>query len=311
MKRHKTYQNLNDGSRGAVVAIGNFDGVHLGHQSVIALARAAAAELSAPLGVLTFEPHPRSYFAPDAPAFRLMNARARAHRLERLGVEHLYELPFGESLASKSADDFIREVLVDGLSVRQVIVGADFRYGKGRKGDPDLLVSAGATHGFRVTIVPLVSDGQGDYSSTAIREALSAGQPEEAARILGHWHRLEGEVVKGDKRGHELGFPTVNIPLEGLHLPKFGVYAVTVEVETGPHKGSYHGAASLGVKPTFGENEPCLETYLFDFSGDLYGASISVALVKFLRPELKFDDIEALIAQMEADCEEARAVLSV
>jgi riboflavin kinase/FMN adenylyltransferase len=238
-----------------------------------------------------------------------MTADARARRLEKLGVEVLYELPFGAALAGLSPEGFATEVLAEGLGVRHVVVGADFRFGKGRAGDVASLRALGARLGFGVTAAPLVSDGQGDFSSTAIRAALAEGRPEEAARILGHWHRIEGAVQHGDRRGHDLGYPTANLLPEGLHLPRYGVYAVLVDVLTGPHRGRLAGAASIGVRPTFGESRPNLEVYLFDFDGDLYGAELSIALVAFLRPEEKFDSAEALVAQMGADVREARARL--
>ena len=306
MRRHQGYGGLGAADRGAAVAIGNFDGVHLGHQSVIALARAAAAERDAALGVVTFEPHPRSFFAPDGPPFRLMNAEARAHRLDKLGVDQLYEIPFDAALAAMSADEFVERVLVAGLGVRHLVAGEDFRFGKGRSGDGVLLRRLGAARGFGVTLAPLVSDGGTDVSSTAIRAALGEGRPEQAARMLGHRHRIEGRVALGDQRGRGLGFPTANLGLEGLHLPRFGVYAVTVDVLDGPHRGRWRGAASIGERPTFGVNRPNLEVHLLDFAGDLYGAEISVALVAFLRPELKFDSVEALVAQMRQDVAEAR-----
>jgi riboflavin kinase/FMN adenylyltransferase len=309
MKRFRDYRGLARADRGAAVAMGNFDGVHLGHQSVLALAHAAAAELGAPFGVVSFEPHPRSFFAPDAPAFRLMTADARARRLEKLAVEVLYELPFGPGLAGLSPEAFVAEVLAAGLGVRHVVVGADFRFGKGRAGDAGQLKALGATAGFGVTVAPLVSDGRGDYSSTAIRAALGEGRPEEAARTLGHWHRIEGAVQRGDKRGKGMGFPTANLALDGLHLPRFGIYAVLVDVVTGAHKGRYAGVASIGVRPTFGENAANLEAHLFDFDGDLYGEVLSVALVAFLRLELRFEGVEPLVAQMRLDAVEARARL--
>ncbi len=309
MRIFRTFSDLADDARGAVVAMGNFDGVHLGHQSVLALAREAAATLNAPLGVITFEPHPRGFFAPDAPAFRLMNAEARARRLEKLGVENLYEIPFNKDLASLSTVEFARDVLAKGLGVRHVVVGADFRFGKGRQGDVETLQKLGAEYGFGVTAAPLVSDIHGDYSSTAIREALSNGHPESAARILGHWHRIEGVVEQGDQRGRDLGYPTINISMEGLHLPKFGVYAVMVDVLDGPFKGYYPGAASLGIRPTFGINKPNLEVHLLDFSGDLYGARVSVALAAYIRPEEKFDNLDDLIVTMAEDCEKTRDIL--
>lgn len=293
-------------ARGATIAMGNFDGVHLGHRSVIDHARAA---IDAPLGVVLFEPHPREVFQPDAPPFRLMNAESRANRLARLGVDHLYQLPFGPVLAGLTPEKFAREVLVEGLGVRHVTVGADFRFGKGRAGDAGVLAQLGRDMGFGVTIAPLI--GESDrYSSSAIRTALSEGRPDEAARMLGHWHRIEGEVLHGDARGRELGYPTANMALDHLHRPAFGVYAVMVDVLTGPHRGSYKGVASLGVRPTFGVNKPNLESYIFDFSGDLYGEHLSVALVSYLRPELKFDDLDALIMQMDADSAQARKLLA-
>lgn len=289
--------------------MGNFDGVHLGHQSVIALAHAAAAEINAPLGVITFEPHPRTFFAPDAPPFRLMNAEARAHRLAKLGVAELYELPFNAALAGLSAEAFVTDILRDALGIRHLVVGADFRFGKGRTGDADLLRALGAQNGFGVTIAPLVSDSGTDLSSTAIRDALTEGRPRDAERMLGHWHRIDGRVEKGDQRGRDLGFPTANLSLPDLHLPRFGVYAVLFDVLSGRHAGQYHGAASLGERPTFGVNAPNLETYVLDFEGDLYGAEVSVALVEFLRPEEKFDVVEDLIAAMDRDVAQARDIL--
>ena len=307
MRIIRDFQFVDPPDRGASAAIGNFDGVHLGHQSVIDLARTAAPD--APLGVLTFEPHPREYFAPDAPPFRLMSRKARASRLEKLGVQRLYELNFNAALAGLTPEDFARNVVSDGLGLTHVIVGADFCFGKERSGSAQDLVRFGQDMGFGVTIAPLIQ-GAGDVvSSTAIRQALSDARPLDAAAMLGHWHRIEGQVIGGEQRGRELGFPTANMSIEGLHPPKFGVYAVLIDVLDGPHQGSYHGAASIGVRPMFGENRPNLETFIFDFSGDLYGATLSVALVDYLRGEEKFDGLDALIAQMDADCDRARAIL--
>jgi riboflavin kinase/FMN adenylyltransferase len=235
-----------------------------------------------------------------------MTAEARAHRLEKLGVERLYELPFDAALAGLDPEAFAADVLAGGLGVTHAVVGADFRFGKGRAGDTGTLSALGRELGFGVTVAPLVCDEQGDFSSSAIREALAEGRPEEAARILGHWHRIDGPVLHGDKRGRKLGFPTANLALDGLHPPRFGVYAVIVDVLTGPMRGRYRGVASIGVRPTFGDNRPNLEVHLIDFEGDLYGAELSVALVAFQRPELRFDDVGALVGQMEADTVEAR-----
>jgi len=305
MQQHFHWQGLDPSARGASVAMGNFDGVHRGHQAVIDLARSQA-----PLGVVTFEPHPRQFFAPGAPAFRLMNAEARANRLARLGVEHLFQLPFDAALAGLTPEAFVNQVLADGLGISHVVVGADFCFGKGRAGNAQDLSALCAAKGIRTTIAPLVADKGTEISSTNIRRALTDGRPRDAQTMLGHWHRIDGEVLHGEKRGRDLGYPTANMSVDGLHLPKLGVYAVLVDILTGPQAGSYHGAASLGVRPMFGENRPNLETFLFDFKGDLYGQHLSVALVEFLRPEMTFDGLPALITQMDADCTKARTILS-
>lgn len=301
---------LDPTDRGAVAAIGNFDGVHLGHLAVLDAARIAARVAGAPLGVVTFEPHPREFFAPGGAPFRLMNAGARAHRLDKLQVAKLYELPFNAGLAALSAQEFASEVIARRLGLRGVVVGQDFRFGKGRTGDATGLVAMGAAHGFGVTVAPMLALAGGEVSSTAIRAALTDGRPRDAAAMLGHWHRIEGPVIRGEQRGRELGYPTANMSVTGLHPPRFGVYAVLVDVLDGPQQGSYRGATSIGVRPTFGVNAANCETYLFDFKGDLYGATLSVALVAYLRPELKFDGMPALIAQMDADCTQARVILA-
>ena len=310
MRIIRDHTRLDPEDRGASAAIGNFDGVHLGHQSVINLARETGARIGAPLGVVTFEPHPRQFFAPDAPPFRLMNAETRAHRLEKLGVEKLYELRFDAALAALTPEEFARDVLARRLGLRHVVVGEDFRFGKKRAGSAGDLVRFGRQLGFGVTVAGLVHGEKGEISSTAIRKALSEGRPRDAARMLGHWHRIDGPVIDGQQRGRALGYPTANMSIEGLHPPRFGIYAVLVDVLDGPHKGHYHGAASIGVRPMFGGEKPNLETYLFDFEGDLYETHLSVALVEYLRPEARFDSLEEFIAQMDADCARAREILA-
>ena len=310
MRIIRDYTYVAEADRGASAAIGNFDGVHLGHRSVIDLARTAGEKIGAPLGVMTFEPHPREFFAPDAPPFRLMGRDARAHRLEKLGVDKLYELSFNAAMSSLSPRDFAQLVIADGLGLKHIVIGADFCFGKGRAGNAEHLVAFGKEMGFGVTIARLLESDSGAVSSTAIRNALSEGKPREAAAMLGHWHRIEGRVITGHQRGRELGYPTANMSIDGLHPPRFGVYAVLVDVLEGPHKGSYHGAASMGVRPMFGVNTPNLETFIFDFKGDLYGVPLSVGLVEFLRPEAKFDGLDALITQMDADCARARTILA-
>jgi len=304
----RDYQFVSASDQGATAAIGNFDGVHLGHRSVIDMARAALPD--APLGVVTFEPHPREYFAPDAPPFRLMGAEARAHQLQKIGVDKLYELGFDAALSGLSPRAFAQEVIVDGLGLRHVVVGADFRFGKARAGTADQLQAFGAEMGFGVTIAPLMAKGPDTVSSTAIRNALTEARPRDAAAMLGHWHRVEGPILHGEKRGRELGYPTANMSIDGLHPPAFGVYAVLVDVLEGPQAGRYHGVASLGVRPMFGENKANLETFIFDFKGDLYGKHVSVALVDHLRGEEKFDNLDALITQMDADSAQARSILA-
>jgi len=302
------YQFTDEQDRGATAAIGNFDGVHLGHLSVIDMARAAAPD--APLGIVTFEPHPRAYFAPKSPPFRLMSSAARASRLAKVGVDRLYQLPFNTAIASLTPFDFADKVLHQGLGLAHVVVGADFCFGQGRKGTADDLKTYGQRLGFGVTIAPLMEQTEQTISSTAIRRALTDARPRDAAAMLGHWHRVEGPVIGGEQRGRELGYPTANMSIDGLHPSAFGVYAVLADVLDGPHEGSYHGIASMGVRPMFGENKPNLETFIFDFKGDLYGANVSIALVEHLRGEEKFDSLDALITQMDADSAQARAILA-
>ena len=309
MRIIRDYQFVKSSDKGASVAVGNFDGVHLGHQHVIDLARLCGIKNKSPLGVLTFEPHPRSYFSPHAASFRLMSSDAKATRLNKLNVEKLYELNFNKTLSSLTPFDFADQVISKGLGLRHLVVGEDFCFGKGRSGTVKELISLGSSMGFEVTVAELMETEIGQVSSTSIRNALAEGRPKDAAKQLGHWHRIEGVVIGGEQRGRELGYPTANMSLDGLHLPHLGVYAVLVDVLNGEHVGSYNGVASLGVRPMFGENTPNLETFIFDFSGDLYGATLSVALVDFMRPEKKFDSLENLIDQMDKDSLKSKEIL--
>lgn len=310
MRRIRQLSDVTRADRGASAAIGNFDGVHLGHQWVLDQARQAAPD--APLAVLTFEPHPREVFRPGDPPFRLTNAEARAHRLEKLGVDILFELPFVPELFGLTDTEFCEQILRDGLGLRHVTVGADFRFGKGRVGNAESLQLAGSALGFGVTIAPLktAQAGAQPMSSTAIRAALSEGRVRDAAAMLGHWHRIEAVVEHGAKRGRDLGYPTANMTIDRLHPPRFGVYAVLVDILTGPNAGSYTGVASLGVHPQFGDNVANLEPFIFDFDGDLYGQTLSCALIEFLRPEAKFDSLDALVAQIDQDAAQAREILA-
>ena len=300
------YRELDPGDRGASVAIGNFDGVHRGHQVLIR----DAARAGGPVGVVTFEPHPRRFFQPDAPPFRLTTRAEKARLLAGFGVERLYNLPFNAELAGMEAEDFVRQVLHHGLGLTHVAVGADFHFGKGRKGDVIMLRTMGAELGFGVTIHELVGDESGEYASTALRVLIEEGRCEEAARQLGRWHTVSGEVVKGDQRGRDLGYPTANLAFGEQLIPRFGIYAARIEVLEGPHKGCHDAVVSVGERPTFGVNAPNFEAHIFDFSGDLYGTQVSVGLVRYLRGEVRFDDVDALVAQMDRDSLEARSVLA-
>ncbi len=294
-----------------MVAIGNFDGVHLGHQAVIAAAREAARAVSAPFAVLTFEPHPRSVFQPGAPPFRLTPFRAKSRALEELGVDLLFTLHFDLDFAKKSAEDFVAEVLIEGLGVRQVVVGYDFVFGNRRRGTADLLKVAGDQYGFGVGVVaPATGAGGVVYSSTQIREHLAAGQPRAAAALLGRPWEIEGRVETGERLGRTIGFPTANILLADYLRPAAGVYAVRAGVDEEHATHWFGGAANLGWRPTVGGTDLRLETHLFDFDGDLYGKHLRVALIERLRPEKRFDGLDALKAQIAADCEQARALLA-
>jgi riboflavin kinase / FMN adenylyltransferase len=311
MKIFRHYEGVPEPCRGAVVAIGNFDGVHRGHQALIARAGALAKARGAPLGVLAFEPHPQEFFRPGTESFRLTPFRTKARLLAEHGVDVLYALPFDASMSKKSAEEFVRAVLVNGLDVRGVVVGADFRFGKGRTGDTAFLAEAGRQFGFAVEIFDtLIAHDAQKISSSEIRVALKEGHPEVAAKLLGHRWTIEARVEQGDARGRELGFPTANMHLDGYLKPAFGIYAVRATIlESEKALAAHDGVASLGIRPMFKTDVPLLETYLFDFTGDLYGKDLAVELVAYLRPELKFDSLEALKAQMAKDSEAARAAL--
>ena len=303
MQVFRHYEQVPESARGATVAIGNFDGVHVGHQALLARAKARGGRL----GVLVFEPHPQEFFRPDAPRFRLTPFRAKARLLERYGVELLFALHFDAAFAALTADEFIERVLVKGLGVRHVIVGEDFCFGKGRQGNLALLRKRGAELGFDVTTFGLVGEGEASkISSTSIREALRDGKPEVAARLLGHPWTVEGRVEGGDRRGRTIGFPTANVSLEGYLEPALGVYAVRVEV--GGRK--YGGVANFGRRPTFDKKDVLLEVHIFDFEGDIYGQPIVVSFISFLRPEMKFPGLDALKAQIARDSDAARRILA-
>lgn len=294
--------------RGAAVAMGTFDGVHRGHQRVIALAAEAARALGAPLGVITFDPHPRTYFRPDEPAFRLMKPDQQARALEALGVDILYVLPWDPELANMSDREFAARVLHEGLGARHVAVGFDNSFGKDRTGTPETMRQYGDELGFGVSVAEEVTDVHGEkFSSTGIRESLRNGRPEEAARILGRPFAIEGEVVRGRQLGRKLGYPTANVLLDDYVVPKFGVYATRTRL---PDGRKLPGVANIGVNPTVeGVTAPLLEVWLFDFDEDIYDQVIETDLVAFQRPELKFASLEEMTGQVMKDAAEARRIL--
>lgn len=312
MKIFRHYDDIPDAFRGAVVALGNFDGVHLGHQALIARARQHAEERNAPLGVIAFEPHPQEFFRPQAESFRLTPFRAKARLIADLGVNVMFALNFDAEMAQKSAQDFVLDVLVGGLGVSCIVVGEDFRFGKGRAGDIAVLSYMGEMEGFSVDMFDTVTIADGEkISSTRIRDALKAGKPDEAAKLLGHWWAVEARVEHGDKRGRTIGVPTANMKLDHCLKPAFGVYAVRATIfEDDQPVGTHDGVANFGIRPMFETPTPLLETWLFDFDGDLYGKHLSVELIAYLRPEAKFDGLEALKVQIAKDAADARAALA-
>jgi riboflavin kinase/FMN adenylyltransferase len=291
--------------RRAVIAIGNFDGVHRGHRAVIGKAIARARALSVPAAALTLEPHPRSYFRPNDPLFRLTDERQKLRLLAGSGLDGAIVLTFNAALASLPARDFIERVLVGRFAVSGVVTGFDFHFGKDRGGSPAFLAAEGQARGFPVDIVPALEDEGRPVSSGTIRAALSAGRVVEAAELLGYPWFVSGEVIHGEKRGRDLGFPTANLRLDPACALKHGIYAVRVILGGKP----LDGVASFGRRPTFDNGAPLLEVFLFDFAGDLYGQSIDVAFIAWLRPEQRFESVDALVAQMNRDSEQARAAL--
>lgn len=311
------YTDIPPVARGAAVALGNFDGVHLGHRAVIADAVAAAKRLGAPSAVMTFEPHPRRFFQPAGAPFELTPGAKKARHIAALGVDLLFLIPFDADFAAIPAENFVSDVLAGGLGVRHVIAGYNFVFGKGRGGDFGLLETLGEKNGFGVSVVAEVSGEETDgvaYSSTLVRNRLRDGQVREAAALLGRAWEVEGEVMHGDERGRQIGFPTANVNPEGYLMPSLGVYAVwvgIVEDGGGGEKTDWHpGVVNVGRRPTFDGEGVTVEANIFDFEGDLYGRTLRVAFADFIRPELKFDGIDAIRVQIASDCEAARTLLA-
>lgn len=289
-----------------VVAIGNFDGVHAGHRDIIRHARDIGERIARPVVALTFSPHPRQYFSPGTSHFVLSPPDIQNELLAAIDVAGVVLLTFNSALASLHADEFIRSILVERLAASAIVVGAGFKFGKGRGGTTDTLEDAGKALGFGVRIVPSRMDGVLGISSTRIREALVAGDIDTANRLLEYEWFVRGPVIHGEKRGRDLGYPTANIRLDPGCRLKHGIYAVRLTIDGAVHPG----VASFGRRPTFDNGAPLLEAHVFDFKGDLYGRSVDVAFVRYLRGEEKFDSIEALVAQMDRDSAEARHALA-
>jgi len=315
MRLYRSLDSLPDQARGAALAIGNFDGLHRGHRAVIGEAVRAAGRLGVPAAVLTFTPHPRRFFKPDSPPFLLTRLSQRLRLFASFGLDLVYLQRFDAAFAALGAETFVRTVLGRRLGARQVIVGYDFVFGRGRTGDPELLRRETAALGIGVTILPPVAGTEGGpdaepegqiFSSTGLRDSLRAGDPEAAARILGRPFEIEGRVRRGDARGRTIGFPTANIWLGEYLRPAFGVYAVRAGLRRGGEWVWHDGVANLGLRPTVGGAEPRLEVHLLDFAGDLYGQGMRVQLIAFLRPEMRFDGLPALTAQIARDAERAR-----
>ncbi|MET7244527.1 bifunctional riboflavin kinase/FAD synthetase [Methylobacterium sp. EM32] len=309
---HRDGEPVPAGLKGAVAALGNFDGIHQGHRALIAAVREMAVELGRPSAVLTFEPHPRAFFSPDAAMFRLTGEGEKLAVLRRLGIDGAFVRRFDAGLAGTSAADFVAGTLKGELGLSGVVIGHDFHFGRGREGTPAMLEALCAENGLACRIVPAVAAGGGEapVSSSAIRAALEAGDVATANHLLGYRWFVEGEVRHGDKRGRTLGFPTANVALDACALAH-GIYAVRARLGDGSlgDGGVRDGVASYGRRPTFDDGAPLLETYLFDFSGDLYGQRIAVEFAGFIRGEARFDSAEALVARMHEDAAEAKRML--
>lgn len=306
MRVQRSWRDVPADLMGAALAIGNFDGVHRGHQAVIGTTMATARRLGAPAGVMLFDPHPREFFRPAEPLFKLTPLPMKLRLLEALGLDLAVVLPFDAALAALPAAGFIETVLAEGLGIRHAVVGYDFNFGAGRTGTPQLMEAEGERLGFGVTVVGAVGEEGPAFSSSRVRSLLREGRVMEAAHVLGHWWQVSGTVTSGAKRGTGLGYPTANFALlPGTELGH-GIYAARITFGCMVHEG----AAYLGTRPTFDNGAPVLETFLFDFDGDLYGREIAVEFIEKLRGDQAFSSIEALKAQMDDDCARARTILA-
>lgn len=309
MKTLQTYSGLSKADQGAVIALGNFDGLHRGHQAVIAQAQTIADNLDAPLGIGLFRPHPYRFFKPDAPPFRLMSARIRAQVMDELGVEFLYEIPFSETLRDMDDTEFVEQVLHQGLGIKHVVVGEDYGFGKNRCGNVESLTRLCADRGIGVTAISPVGLHKlyGKYGSTEIRKALKEGDVFHAQHMLSRAWRVDGLVQKGQQRGRTINFPTANLDFAELVRPKFGVYVVEVRIDG--EKVWRPAVANTGNRPTVDGEEARLEVHVLDFDRDLYHQLIDVRFRSFIRPEMKFESFDALKSQIQKDANGARAIL--
>jgi riboflavin kinase / FMN adenylyltransferase len=314
MQDYRSGNEINKKLKQAVVAIGNFDGVHRGHQKLIALAKSRAEATGKPWGLLTFEPHPRTFFRPQDPVFRLTPQTLKTRLAKALGADFILQLDFNEDLATMAPDDFVLKYLVQQLGVSHVVTGYDFHFGKGRKGTPETLRSMGAQHGFGVTVVDQVTDdgdGKAPFASSSIRSALRRGHVRDALRELGYDWIVMGEVVHGDQRGRTIGFPTANIIVDPGVEPFRGIYAVeAVDAAAPAGTAKWMGAAYFGDRPTFNTNRTFLEVYLLDQDIDLYGKILLVSFVDMIRGDKAFRSVDELVTQMRIDCDNVRHVLS-
>ncbi len=292
--------------KGAVIALGNFDGLHLGHQAILEQTLALAKSLNAPAAVMSFEPHPREFFKPDAPKLRLMRTREKITALRKMKFDALFLPHFNAALAATSAEDFIKNTLCGQLKARHIITGDNFCFGKNRGGDSTFLALTATEMGFGYSAMAAVEQEQKTVSSSAIRGALADGNPALAKLLLGSPFFISGHVAHGDKRGRTIGFPTANIALKNLFIPKLGVYAVRAHIGD----NVIDGVANLGVRPTFSGTQPRLETHLFDFNEDIYGQSIRIELLAFIRAEQRFASLDEMTAQLKADSATAKLLLS-
>ncbi|MCF6199410.1 MAG: bifunctional riboflavin kinase/FAD synthetase [Hyphomicrobiaceae bacterium] len=305
MKIIEQYHDVPADQQNCSLAIGNFDGVHKGHQVVLEAAMSVAQKNKICAGVMVFEPHPRVFFQPQRHLFRLTSPKTKLKLFETLGLDMAAVMPFDAAMAGLTAEEFVAKVLVEGFKVRHVVTGFNFFFGKGRTGNPQVLKELGEKYGFGVTTVEVQGEAGDRFSSSRVRELLQEGDPRGAAEMLGYWWRIKGTVSGGAQRGGWLGFPTANITLRNSEEFHHGIYAVRVYIDGEVH----HGAAYLGTRPTFDDGHPVLETFLFDFDRDIYGKEIFIELIEFIREDIRFKDEEELKTNMRKDCEKARTIL--